>query len=61
MNQGVFQISVKNKFIGIYCFIYLYSKKKEGEILAKFVENRTKIKLLVGQIKHGRIRAKTMA
>ena len=29
-------------------------------MIAKFVENRTKIMLLVGQIKHGRIRAKTM-
>ena len=30
-------------------------------MLAKFVENRTKISLLVGQIKHGRILAKTTA
>ena len=30
-------------------------------MLAKFVENKTKIRLLVGQIKHGRIRTKTMA
>ena len=30
-------------------------------MLSKLAENRTKIRLLVGQFKHGRIRAKTMA
>jgi hypothetical protein len=43
----------------LHSFIELW--KKEGEMLAKFVENRTKIRLFVGQIKRGRIRAKTMA